>query len=161
MEDEFLTSLIKVDYESLSRVWANSRCFLDLGFIEDIERIISESPRNKQSMLFSATISERILKLTKKFMTDPKFLKIGVEEQMTSYPGIFAGGDITNKRKDIIRGVADSGRASMGILLYLKELGKIERVPQRLTNYEGGPYLITYSEMEDKEAPGVSPNPTE
>ena len=56
---------------------------LDLGFIEDIERIISESPINKQSMLFSATISERILKLTKKFMTDPKFLKIGVEEQMT------------------------------------------------------------------------------
>lgn len=56
---------------------------LDLGFIEDIERIISKTPRNKQSMLFSATMSERILKLTKKFMTDPKFLKIGVEEQMT------------------------------------------------------------------------------
>ena len=55
----------------------------------------------------------------------------------------------------------DDESLSMGILLYLKELGKIEKVPQRLTNYEGGPYSITYYEMEDKEAPGVSPNPTE
>lgn len=72
---------------------------------------------------------------------------------MTTHPGIFAGGDIANKRKDIISGVADSGRASMGILLYLKELGKIERVPQRLTNYEGGPYSSTYYDMESKETP--------
>ncbi|MEM0050497.1 MAG: hypothetical protein QXW39_08220 [Candidatus Bathyarchaeia archaeon] len=67
---------------------------------------------------------------------------------MTSYPGIFAGGDITNKRKDIISAVADSGRASMGILLYLKELGKIQKVPQRLTNYENGPYSTTYYEID-------------
>ncbi len=80
---------------------------------------------------------------------------------MTSYPGIFAGGDITNKRKDIISGVGDSGRASMGILLYLKELGKIQRVPQRLTNYEGGPYSTTYYDMEGKEISDSFPNPTE
>ena len=80
---------------------------------------------------------------------------------MTSYPGIFAGGDITNKRKDIISGVGDSGRASMGILLYLKELGKIQRVPKRLTNYEGGPYSTTYYDMEGKEIPDSFPSPTE
>lgn len=68
---------------------------------------------------------------------------------MTSYPGLFAGGDITNKRKDIISGVADSGRASMGILLFLKEAGKILSVPKRLTNYERGPYSTTYYEIED------------
>jgi len=66
---------------------------------------------------------------------------------MTSYPGLFAGGDITNKRKDIISAVADSGRASMGILLYLKERGLIKRVPRRLTNYSGGPYSTTYYEI--------------
>ncbi len=80
---------------------------------------------------------------------------------MTSYPGIFAGGDITNKRKDIISGVADSGRASMGILIYLKELGKIKRVPQRLTNYEGGPYSTTYYEMLEKEVESILPDSPE
>jgi glutamate synthase (NADPH/NADH) small chain len=63
---------------------------------------------------------------------------------MTSYPGIFAGGDITNKRKDIISGVADSGRASMGILFYFKDKGKIQKVPAKLINFERGPYYVTY-----------------
>lgn len=56
---------------------------LDLGFIEDIEYIISKTPKKKQSMLFSATIPEQIMKLTKRFMRNPQFLKVGVQEQMT------------------------------------------------------------------------------
>lgn len=72
---------------------------------------------------------------------------------MTSIPGIFAGGDITNKRKDIISGVGDAGRAAMGILLYLKEKGKISEVPKRLTNYEEGPYSTTYYEIRDERVP--------
>ena len=56
---------------------------LDLGFIEDIEYIVSKMPKQKQSMLFSATIPEQILKLTKRFMKNPQFLKVGAEEQMT------------------------------------------------------------------------------
>jgi hypothetical protein len=63
---------------------------------------------------------------------------------MTSYPGIFAGGDVTNARKDIISGVADSGRASMGILFYFKDTGKIENVPAKLINFERGPYAESY-----------------
>ncbi len=56
---------------------------LDLGFIEDIEYIISKCPKQKQSMLFSATIPNEILKLTKRFMKNPEFLKVGAQEQMT------------------------------------------------------------------------------
>ncbi len=56
---------------------------LDLGFIEDIELIVSKIPKKKQSMLFSATIPDQIIKLTKKFMKNPQFLKVGAEEQMT------------------------------------------------------------------------------
>lgn len=56
---------------------------LDLGFIEDIEYILSKTPNTKQSMLFSATIPEQILKLTRRFMKHPQFLKVGAQEQMT------------------------------------------------------------------------------
>lgn len=63
---------------------------------------------------------------------------------MTSYPGLFAGGDISNQRKDIISGVADSGRASMGILFYFKDKGKIDKVPAKLINFRRGPYYVTY-----------------
>ncbi|HDD59525.1 MAG TPA: NAD(P)-dependent oxidoreductase [Euryarchaeota archaeon] len=37
----------------------------------------------------------------------------------TSIPGVFAGGDATNEKKDIISAVADGNRAAVGILRYL------------------------------------------
>ncbi len=56
---------------------------LDLGFIEDIEYIISKTPSKKQSMLFSATVPERVLNLAKRYMKNPQSLKIGEGGEMT------------------------------------------------------------------------------
>lgn len=44
---------------------------LDMGFIEDIESILGQTPPNRQTMLFSATISPVIRKLAKKYMIEP------------------------------------------------------------------------------------------
>ena len=56
---------------------------LDMGFIEDVEYIIYKTPRNKQSMLFSATVQQEIMRLTKRFMSNPQYLKVGIKEEMT------------------------------------------------------------------------------
>ncbi|MDA8143004.1 MAG: DEAD/DEAH box helicase, partial [Thermoplasmatales archaeon] len=56
---------------------------LDLGFIEDIEYIISKTPSKKQSMLFSATVPERVLNLAKRYMKNPQSLRIGEGGEMT------------------------------------------------------------------------------
>ncbi|MEM3126833.1 MAG: DEAD/DEAH box helicase, partial [Candidatus Woesearchaeota archaeon] len=45
---------------------------LDMGFIDDVKDILKRLPRNRQTMLFSATIPQEIEKLTKNFMTNPK-----------------------------------------------------------------------------------------
>jgi NADPH-dependent glutamate synthase beta subunit-like oxidoreductase len=81
--------------------------------------------------------------IIKKINLTPSGDLIVNQYNMTSYPGIFAGGDVTNARKDIISGVADSGRASMGILFYFKDKGKIDQVPAKLINFESGPYAVT------------------
>jgi ATP-dependent RNA helicase RhlE len=44
---------------------------LDMGFLPDMKRIFKEIPSNRQSMLFSATLPEEIVKLTKTFLNDP------------------------------------------------------------------------------------------
>ena len=44
---------------------------LDMGFIKDIERILKHLPQKVQTMLFSATISKEIEKLSKKYLTNP------------------------------------------------------------------------------------------
>jgi superfamily II DNA/RNA helicase len=45
---------------------------LDMGFIPDIEEICSKLPKNRQTLLFSATMPPPIQKLAAKFLNDPK-----------------------------------------------------------------------------------------
>ncbi len=44
---------------------------LDMGFINDVHKIVSELPRKRQSLFFSATMSPQISALTKKLLTNP------------------------------------------------------------------------------------------
>ncbi len=57
---------------------------LDMGFIDDIERIILESPRTRQTMLFSATMPRDILTIARKYMKEGMVkLTVGEEEKPT------------------------------------------------------------------------------
>ncbi|WP_368503006.1 DEAD/DEAH box helicase [Alkalihalophilus sp. As8PL] len=49
---------------------------LNMGFIEDIETILSETPKERQTLLFSATMPKRIEKLAQTFMTEPKLIAV-------------------------------------------------------------------------------------
>ncbi len=49
---------------------------LSMGFVEDIETILSEAPENRQTILFSATMPKPILELTKKIQNDPVMVEV-------------------------------------------------------------------------------------
>src|SRR6201992_1675582 len=49
---------------------------LTMGFAEDVERILSETPEYKQVALFSATMPPAIRKLTAKYLHDPTEIKV-------------------------------------------------------------------------------------
>ena len=53
---------------------------LDMGFLEDIERILKETPENKQTLLFSATMPTPIRNLAEKFMKQPEMLQVKTKE---------------------------------------------------------------------------------
>ena len=53
---------------------------LDMGFIKDIRWIIEKTPRNRQTMLFSATMPDEIRKLAEKYMNNPEFTSASVDE---------------------------------------------------------------------------------
>ena len=52
---------------------------LDMGFAEDIETIMEETPEQRQTMLFSATLPSRIAGLTRRYLRDPTRIHIGRE----------------------------------------------------------------------------------
>lgn len=56
---------------------------LDMGFIEDVEYIISKTPKSKQMMLFSATMPDSIVQLSRKYMKKATRITIGNEEDLT------------------------------------------------------------------------------
>lgn len=49
---------------------------LDMGFREDIELILRHTPKQRQTLLFSATMPDEIKKITKLYQKNPKFIKI-------------------------------------------------------------------------------------
>ena len=49
---------------------------LKMGFQEDLEKILSEMPEDRQTGLFSATMPAFIKNITKKYMHEPKVVKI-------------------------------------------------------------------------------------
>ncbi|BCI59574.1 DEAD-box ATP-dependent RNA helicase CshA [Eubacteriaceae bacterium CHKCI005] len=55
---------------------------LSMGFREDIETILQDVPEERQTLLFSATMSPEILQLTRKYQTDPELIKV-TREQLT------------------------------------------------------------------------------
>jgi len=45
---------------------------LDMGFINDIKKILAKLPRQRQSLFFSATMPDNILKLSQQILNNPK-----------------------------------------------------------------------------------------
>jgi ATP-dependent RNA helicase DeaD len=53
---------------------------LDMGFADDIEAILAETPEGRQTLLFSATLPPRITGMARRHLNDPVKLKMGAEK---------------------------------------------------------------------------------
>nr|WP_292742395.1 DEAD/DEAH box helicase [Methanobrevibacter sp.] len=54
---------------------------LDMGFRDDIERILDEARYRKQTLMFSATIPKEIKDIAKNYQNNPKFIKVADKKQ--------------------------------------------------------------------------------
>jgi ATP-dependent RNA helicase DeaD len=55
---------------------------LNMGFMEDVEKILDQVPPERQTLLFSATMPPPILKLAGRYMKDPELVKV-VHKELT------------------------------------------------------------------------------
>ncbi|MBS2969719.1 DEAD/DEAH box helicase [Metabacillus sp. KIGAM252] len=53
---------------------------LDMGFLEDVDRIASGMPEQLQMLVFSATIPEKLKPFLKKYMANPKFTHVAPKQ---------------------------------------------------------------------------------
>lgn len=52
---------------------------LDMGFIDDVKSIASVTPKNRQTLLFSATVDGRLTQIIRQFLKDP--IRIEIESE--------------------------------------------------------------------------------
>ena len=50
---------------------------LNMGFQEELDAILADTPKEKQTLLFSATMPKAIAKMAKKYMHDPSEIEVG------------------------------------------------------------------------------------
>ena len=53
---------------------------LDMGFIEDIETILTATPQERQTLLFSATMPPPIMNIAKRYMRNPEKIRINPKD---------------------------------------------------------------------------------
>lgn len=55
---------------------------LNMGFLEDMETILSQLPEERQTIMFSATMPEAIMKIARNFQKEPEIVKV-VKKELT------------------------------------------------------------------------------
>ena len=76
LNDHLKRKSLKLDDTAIV-VWDETDRMLDLGFAAQIEEIISFLPKQKQTLMLSATFPPRVLKLAEKYLNNPQKVIIG------------------------------------------------------------------------------------
>jgi ATP-dependent RNA helicase DeaD len=82
---------------------------LDIGFADDMEFILRHTPKSRQTALFSATIPGFILKLIRRYLDDPVWVKL-----VTEFSGVETAAEIKQVYYDVAE--RDKGRAVLDVL---------------------------------------------
>ncbi|MCK4934469.1 MAG: DEAD/DEAH box helicase [Simkaniaceae bacterium] len=90
----------KIDLSSIEYlVLDEADRMLDMGFIEPVEKIVAATAKKRQTLLFSATLSRKILDISKKFQNSPCEIKIKnpVAEQSNIEKRLYYTDDMRHK----------------------------------------------------------------
>jgi ATP-dependent RNA helicase RhlE len=108
---------------------------MDMGFMPDLQRVLGHLPKERQTMLFSATMPDEIMALVRRIMSDPMRVEVGevamppVTVEQVVYP-------VAQERKTdlliyLLRG--KSGEKMEIVLVFCRTKRRAERVAQQLS----------------------------
>jgi ATP-independent RNA helicase DbpA len=121
---------------------------LDMGFIDDIEEIIEQTPRTRQTLLFSATYPDKIQQVSDEFQNNPVTVSVEAKEEESSIAQSFY--EVENDQKDgaMLRIMADEQPESCIIFCNMKH--QCDEVAA-LLNHHGYVAMALHGDMEQRE----------
>jgi ATP-dependent RNA helicase DeaD len=89
---------------------------LDLGFLEDVEKILSLTPSSRQTALFSATMPPEIRRLADQYLYDPVTIKVKTEHLTVDTVEQFALEVAPRDKNDALATVLEAERPDQAIV---------------------------------------------
>ena len=104
---------------------------LDIGFYDDIIRIIKTLPAKRQSMMFSATMAPKIRKLAREILTNPEELNFNVSKPAEGVTQeIYMAYE--NQKEALCEKLVNDHPNFKSILIFCSTKKKVEQVNRRL-----------------------------
>ncbi|MEY3000537.1 MAG: hypothetical protein RL648_751 [Verrucomicrobiota bacterium] len=123
---------------------------LDMGFLPDVNRIIKACPKQRQSLLFSATIPPEIERLSRNMLVDPVQIKIGGGRQPaeTIEHSIYPVDD--RQKFDLLVALLEELEYH-SVLIFTRTKAGADTIARWLEETRHGPIGVLHSDRKQKE----------
>ena len=125
---------------------------LDMGFLDDLEKIISYLPKEHQTLLFSATMAPKIRTLAEKILKNPEEITLSISKPA---PGVSQNLYLTfdNQKIPVIKHILEQKPEYTSIIIFTSSKGKVSEIVQGLRKNgfksQGISSNLTQAERED------------
>lgn len=144
---------IRMGYVDLKRlehlVLDEADRMLDMGFYEDITEIVSNLPKKRQTLLFSATMPADIRKLSKKILTNPEEISIAISKPSENV--LQAAYEVEESKKVSLLSHLLKGKEHVkSAIIFASTKVKVKTIEKEL-HKAGLPVRAIHSDLEQKE----------
>ncbi len=144
---------IRMGYVDLKRlehlVLDEADRMLDMGFYEDITEIVSNLPKKRQTLLFSATMPADIRKLSKKILTNPEEISIAISKPSENV--LQAAYEVEESKKVSLLSHLLRGKEHVkSAIIFASTKVKVKTIEKEL-HRAGLPVRAIHSDLEQKE----------
>lgn len=108
---------------------------LDMGFINDIQKIIRLIPKKRQSLFFSATVPDSILQLSKSILTEPKRIDISPENKTADTIQQYIYYTNRNLKNDLLLHILEDDDKDQ-VLLFSRTKHGADRITRKLSQHQ-------------------------
>jgi ATP-dependent RNA helicase DeaD len=106
---------------------------LNMGFIEDIEKILQGTPVERQTLFFSATMPRQLLKITQRFMKNPEMIGIKPKELTVPNTEQYYMEVSENKKFDVLCRLLDIQSPELSIV-FVRTKRRVDEIAEALKN---------------------------
>ena len=105
---------------------------LRMGFIDDVETILKETPDTRQTVLFSATMPSVIKRITQKYLNDPVDIKVKSKTSTVSTISQFYWSGKTSYKLDALTRLLESEEFG-GIIIFVRTKNMTTELAEKLS----------------------------